>query len=353
MKIGLYTDIHASYNSSILPLFYKDNIYTTRLNMIINTFKWMYKIFDENEVDIICNCGDLFDSHTLRSEEIKAVSEAFSYSKGIREIHIPGNHEILDDNLNFYSNALLRNFNFITLVDKPSIIDGISVLPYMKSDNVTTDILKSIKGNILISHLDIEGSHLRPDYIMDSGINPELLAEYFKIVFNGHIHTPEIIKTSKNIVMNIGSTTSMSFNDSNEYIPSICIYDTSTEKLTRINNPYAILFRRLSVNSIASFIKKYESYDNKYTYSFRVTCPYNIRNNIKEIIESKPNIIASRVISSINNISIENHETIKSSLSKIDILNEFNNYIKSDNVNLKAPINNYNKIISELNIENS
>ena len=41
-KIGIYSDVHISHNSSIMPTFLGeyDNKYTTRLKMCIDSMKW-------------------------------------------------------------------------------------------------------------------------------------------------------------------------------------------------------------------------------------------------------------------------------------------------------------------------
>ena len=113
--LGIYSDVHTVNKSSIMPYHSTDSKYSVRLQMIIDTFKWMYNVFENEHVDVICNCGDLFDSHIVRAEELNAISDCYRYSKGTREIHIIGNHEIFDNNRNFYSTAMLKNFPFIEI----------------------------------------------------------------------------------------------------------------------------------------------------------------------------------------------------------------------------------------------
>ena len=120
MRVGIYTDIHCSYTSSILPLHIDNSCYTARLKMVVDTFKWMYELFEHNNVDYIVNCGDLFDSYRLRAEEISAMAESLSYNSGIPEYHIIGNHEVMDVRRNFYATALLNNYNYISYYNKKS-----------------------------------------------------------------------------------------------------------------------------------------------------------------------------------------------------------------------------------------
>lgn len=348
MKIGIYSDLHISTTSSIMPLYYKDSKYTTRLQMIIDTSKWMYKTFSDNNVELILNGGDTLDSHTLKSPEISALSEFYSNSKGVPEIHIPGNHEVFSNNLDFYSDSILRNLSFIKIYDKPTKVnDIISVIPYMSTDNIMPDMLKSISNKILLSHIDIKGSHLRPEYIMDDGIDAEILAEYFNLTINGHLHTAEKIDTSKNLVYNIGSISSISFSDNNNYIPSICIIDTDTLEIKRFNNPFAILFRKITINTIEDLITKLNKLDSGYRYIIRVSTPYDIRDDVKSILSSKANIITYRVVSNIasNSKSIANNIKIDS----IDnIEDEFINYISNNRDIINYPLDKYIEVIKSL-----
>lgn len=358
MKIGIYSDTHVSFSSSILPVYHGDDIYTTRLRMCIDTFKWMYDLFDKENVNIIVNCGDLFDSNNLRSEEIKAISECFKYSKGVKEYHIIGNHETLDTNRNFYSTAFLDNYDFIEVIDKPKnlFFNGNTIevlfLPYDRPENINNNVVKrickyGIDRSIIFSHIDIIGSHLRPEYIMDSGVNPEMLVEEFDMVINGHLHTPEVIKTSKNKVMNIGCSTSISFVDNNDYIPSVCILDTDDMSISRYNNHEAILFRKIRGDSISDIIKKVDNLDESYKYAIRATVPYDIRPHVKNFLDDNRKVLVNRVVSDrVSNNSSK--ERSISSLDDLDIKEEFMKFISSEYICLLASKDKYEHIIKNL-----
>ena len=359
MKLGIYSDVHVVNKSSIMPYHSMDSKYSVRLQMIIDTFKWMYDVFETENVDIICNCGDLFDSHTVRAEELNAVSDCYRYSKGTREIHIVGNHEIFDNNRNFYSTAMLKNFPFIEVYDEPQKIDDtISILPYMRTKEITDKLLKSLSNKVLLSHIDIMGSHLRADYIMDTGVNCELLSDYFDMTINGHLHTAEKLPTTKNDVWNIGSVTSLSFADNSNYIPSVCIYDTETYNLKRINNPYAILFRKIHANSTKDIINKINELNIKnkhnfsvnngqYKYILDVSVPYEIKDKIKDVIDNYDNIISSKVV-----ISNKTQFTINNKVDHIDSVRdmktEFIKFLDSTDKALKYPSNLFNVVLQDV-----
>lgn len=352
MKIGIYSDVHVSYTSSIMPLSCPGSKYTRRLQMIIDSFKYMYDVFEKNNVELIFNNGDLFDSHTIRSEELTAVAEAYSYSKGIKEYHIIGNHDTLDNSRNFYSTSILSSSGFINVINEPTVLDcGISLLPYMKPEFITNDLLNSLSNsNILMSHIDILGSHLRPDYTMDSGVDPELLANYFDVVFNGHLHTYEVLDTSRSKVMNLGSFSSNSFSDSNSYRPGFWIYDTETKISKRFENPNAILFRKYSVSSIESLIETLNKRVRKNAhYIMRITVPYSLRSDARDVIQSYENIVAFKIVADIKSSMINPNSNISKRInSEKDITEEFSKFL-DDNQNLmKYPRKYYDDYINQV-----
>ena len=253
MKILIYSDLHCSYTSSILPLYTgKKDIYTTRLRMIIETGRWLSNLAQEKKVDLIINGGDTFDSTLIKTEELNAIREFFSFFEELPIPHhvIVGNHEKVNENFN--ASEILSGFKNITVEKIPrKINEFVSVLPYKDSKEIDSSLLKEISNQLLISHIDIQGSCLRDSYILDSGVNPELLSEFFEFVANGHLHTAERLETSKNQVWNIGGVSSISFVDNQEYIPSAVIYNTESNSFERVNNPCSILFRRITIDSVS------------------------------------------------------------------------------------------------------
>ena len=86
MKIFLYSDLHISKNSSILPNSSENNNYTYRQNMIVKTGEYLASIIKKENPDLIINLGDTFDQHTITSYDVKIASEFF---KCFNSINIP------------------------------------------------------------------------------------------------------------------------------------------------------------------------------------------------------------------------------------------------------------------------
>ena len=271
--------------------------------MVIDSIKWSQNLFQSKNVDFVVNLGDLFDNNVVRSEELTAISEAYS-TQSIKEFYLLGNHETLDLGRNFYSTSMLES-DKLKIINEPCKINindlTISFIPYMPYDNINHEMLKKIQSDIVFTHLDIRGSRLRQDYQAEFGVEPDLLAMYFNHVFNGHIHTAERILPDKGYdIRNVGSLTSISFADSNNYIPSAHIYDTETKEFISYQNPYSILFRRIKVNSIKELYSKLENFNNQFTYIIRATVPYDIREECSDILNNVKNVLTSRVVSDIS-----------------------------------------------------
>lgn len=353
MKIGIYTDLHCSYTSSILPINTQGTKFSTRLQMIIDTGEWLNNLFNSNGVDMIINGGDTCDSNILKSTEITALSEFFKkFDGGIPHYVITGNHEILDDESEFHATSILDGLPNIYVISKPKKLnDCVSVLPYRKDTEVSNELLKSLSNKLLVSHIDIMGSSLRAEYIMDSGVSPELLAEYFDFVANGHLHTAERVNTSKNTVYNIGSVSSVSFVDNNGYIPSAVIYDTDTGKLERFCNPHAILFRKINVGSVSELINVVTGMNSSYRYVIRVTCPYDCRDDIRNFLSGRENVLSYRVVS--NNqgktVNLSGDSLLVKNLDRrSDMKSEFVKFLNSNPDSMKYPMKEYMEVLGNI-----
>ena len=365
MKIGIVTDIHLAYTSSILPIYQKDSKYTTRLQYMIDTIQWYERLFREQGCSYIVNLGDLTDSNILRSEEITALADAYSVrtNDSVPEIYITGNHDTLTDDHRYSTTSILNNLPNFTVITEPAKLTlnnlstreslEVTFLPYINHKKIDHEFLKKYNSDILFSHIDILGSSLYQAFGNEIGVDPNLLCMYFNNVYNGHIHLKEQIKCNKDNIWNVGSTTSISFSDSNNYIPGAHILDTETGKLETIPNPYNILFRKFKIKSTTDLIKKLNEFDPEYRYVMRIDIPFNIKDDVNKILEQHENIIANRLILDRKNISLT--EDAKANLEIIDqnnIKHRFLDFIKSysdeNNKELKYPVNSYINLISEL-----
>ena len=123
MKILLYSDLHISRTSSIMPTTISNSKYTFRQNMIIELGKFLALIAENEKPDLIINLGDTFDQCTITSYDVQTASEFFKQFEKLSNIKhyvLVGNHEMV--NQNFNAIALLNNISNIEVIDEPCTI---------------------------------------------------------------------------------------------------------------------------------------------------------------------------------------------------------------------------------------
>ena len=272
--------------------------------MLVDTFKWMYQVFKDNNVDIIVNGGDLVDSDVLKAREISALSEALSYrDQSIPEYHILGNHEMEDKASKFSSISIISQLPNAYLVTEPTRLnDDVAFLPY--TNKYDTD-LEPYSAKVLISHNDYEGMRVNR-IVMQKGFNIDLVSEDFQLILNGHIHAA----SGRSQIVNIGSVVGHNFGDNyNIANPSIMILDTDTLDYFRIPNPYAILFHKIKADSLSDIIKSLDSYKSNSTnrQCLRIEVPVSIRESVQDYLDNNRdnyNIVATRIITHTDNTHI-------------------------------------------------
>lgn len=303
MIVGIYTDAHFSIASSILngTSGYK---YSARLDMLVNSFKWMYETFKKEGVELIFNGGDLIDSDFIKARESSALAEALSYGGEIPEYHIVGNHEKEDKASKFTSLSILDKNRKITVISEPTKIDDtFSVIPYTRDLDYID--LEPLANRVLISHIDYEGMSLGK-ITLTSGLNMQYACNYFDLILNGHIHAPAVYHDK---IMNIGAMVGHGFDDNYSLCyPSIMILDTETLKTRRIVNPYSALFLKAKVGSVADTIKYLKSLSNlSNPKCLKLEVPYAIRDEIRDYLDSQSatyNLVATRISSKVENSTV-------------------------------------------------
>lgn len=365
-RIGIYSDVHISHSSSILPTYINDDMYTTRLNMCKNSIKWAYEQFNREGVDVVVNCGDTFNSHTLAADElcayndiIRNIYKPYDVSNLVPDLDITivGNHDKY--------NQLFNSLNMLNLTDYSTLVDNYLYfdidnydcycIAFYDSNEFVEKVLEMLNKypkqhdkSILFMHGDINGSMLSGNKRIENHIGTDFLTLYFDIVINGHIHCHELIYQQNNKrIYNIGSLTSHSFADSNNHVPACWILDTETEMIEQINNPHAILFKTEIINDendIITLIRSLKFISNKMI--LKIKCPIDLKGSIKTALESLPNVVKVKYIfsydTSLKNDSDKNNNISNSTES--DIRDDFIRFL-STRTDLKGNINDYKHII--------
>lgn len=356
MKIFMYSDLHISRTSSIMPLTSSINKYTYRQNMILELGKYLENIIDEQKPDLIINLGDTFDNHTITSYDIDIASKFFECFRmfNIPHIVLVGNHEMI--NQDFNAIEILNNINNITVISEPSTVNTDIILLTklsLQQPNVKLaflpycdyrDILEFPEGDFLFSHQDIQGSCIRGDFKLPNGINQNDLSKY-KLVFNGHIHKSSIMKN----IINVGSISTHSFSDDQENVPKCYIFDTNTLDLTTYKPTCCPLFRKVEIKkNISELYAFMDQLDKNYKYILHIICPFELKDEIKSFIEQNEFVINSRIsiIGSIKEVKEENKNNTINLSSNIDILQNFKDFLNI--TDLKYPLELYADVLKEV-----
>ena len=341
MKIFLYSDLHISRTSSIMPIDVDNSKYTFRQQMIINLGNYMAEIIKEEKPDLIINCGDSYDQHTITSYDIDVASEFFKCFQNLNIDHyvLVGNHEMVNQNFNAIS--LLNNINGIKVIDEPCTIGELAFLPYCNYK----EILEFPEGKFLFSHQDIQGSLIRGEFALPEGISTDVLKEKYKLVFNGHIHKSSI---NQNVV-NVGSISTHSFSDDNDSVPQCYIFDTETLDLKVFKPTMCPLFRKYEMKDQMNDLYTYiDSLDKNYKYIVHVVCPFELKEQVKLYLQGNELILNSRISTRIKKEDKQEAEVEQINLqANIDIKQSFKEFL--DTIDLKYPKDMYLEILKGVN----
>ena len=327
MAKGLYIgDIHWSEFSSLLRRMGTD--FSMRLENLINSVNWVEETAEKMGVDYIIYHGDFFDKPEINANEIKALNHIW-WAHGIEHYFIVGNHESPMMDLKSSSTHLFNmipNCKVFNIATKLNIKgDEFLFLPYTKDENKQN--LESYgcnKDTIVISHNDIKGIQYGP-IISKNGFNIDDIENNCKIFFNGHIHNGS--KFCKN-GYNLGNLTGQNFSeDAFKYKHNIVVYDTITNNIEYVENPYAFNFYILEVNRV-------EDLEETLLYRMSnvvmtVKCPENIVNDIKQIIDKIPgHVKESRVIAIFDNSQNINNGINSDEVKELQCVNHIDQFIQ-------------------------
>lgn len=369
-KIGIYSDVHISRTSSILPLYLNENDkYTYRLNKCKQAMTYAYDIFYKNNVDAIVNCGDTFNSHTITSDElslfIDTIKEIYKpYDKGCPYLNVTliGNHDKYNNIFNSMSMEKLNTYDTIVENYMYFNIDNCDCycINYYEPEEFNKLIVEMLENypkqyskSILFMHGDINGSYLSGIKRIENRISREFLTNNFDIIFNGHIHCHEVIYNNKETnkkIINIGSLTTHSFADSNNHIGACYIFDTETNELDRYEIPNQTLFRTYEINSKED-IKALEDnliiYQNSFNFIIKIKCNVDFKESIEKLLKSFNNVIKYKFILSYNKKTDNESKTTNNNV-ETSIEDEFISFLSSRN-DLKGNLDDYIKNIESEN----
>ena len=242
MKIALITDQHLDGRKGSLAFWnfwqkFYDNVF--------------FPTLEKHKVNTIIDLGDTFDNR--KSMDFNTFQRAkVNYFDKLKDYKV---HMLIGNHCTYYKNTnrinspelLLEQYENIRIYSRPEHVrlgsKQFLMLPWINSEN-QEEILRTLEdsdADIVCGHLELTGFEVTPGMKMDHGMDPAPFKRFDR-VWSGHYHH----KSKKGNIQYLGNPYQMFWNDYKDK-RGFHIYDTETDRLTFIENPYEI-FQKLYYN---------------------------------------------------------------------------------------------------------
>lgn len=242
MKIALITDQHLDGRKGSLAFWnfwqkFYDNVFFPTLK--------------KHKINTIIDLGDTFDNR--KSMDFNTFQRAkVNYFDKLKDYKV---HMLIGNHCTYYKNTnrinspelLLEQYENIRIYSRPEHVrlgsKQFLMLPWINSEN-QEEILRTLEdsdADIVCGHLELTGFEVTPGMKMDHGMDPAPFSKFDR-VWSGHYHH----KSKKGNIQYLGNPYQMFWNDYKDK-RGFHIYDTETDRLTFIENPYEI-FQKLYYN---------------------------------------------------------------------------------------------------------
>lgn len=242
MQIAILADTHCGVrNSSDIFLENAEKFYQ-------NVF---FPECEKRGIEKVLHLGDIFDNR--KSINVKALSSLKSSflsplgERGMKMDLILGNHDLYFRNILTPNSPseILDKYKNIKIISNPQTLNyggvRIALVPWITSEN-EGDVLGFIQrtsAKILAGHLELSGFEYTKGIVSSEGMSPSVFSK-FDLVMSGHYHTT----SSKMNIAYLGAPMEYFWSDA-EDPRYFHIFDTESEKLTKIRNPYT-LFKKIN-----------------------------------------------------------------------------------------------------------
>jgi len=326
MKILVCGDIHWSTYSSILRS--RSTYFSTRLEYLIKSLNWVEQVSKEYECEEEVFLGDTFDKPDLTAEEISALSEVTWSSKPRIRHFIVGNHESGIASLVYNSTQILHRVGVVEdtsyiypLDDKTDFL----FLPYITEDSrkPLTEYLKDKKSNkklIIFSHNDIKDFQMGM-FTSKTGFSIDEIKNNCDLYINGHLHNGGWVSSEK--ILNLGNLCGQNFSeDAFKYEHHIAILDTDTLDIKFIENPYALNFYKIDINTKEDINQLYRLKPNAV---LAIKCLDTLESTVRDVLATLNDIIEFRLIQ-YSDTSFYNNDEATIVINNIDHLDQFKRF---------------------------
>jgi len=259
MKIALITDQHLDGRKgnihfwNFFQKFYDDVFFPT---------------LEKEGIDTIIDLGDTFDNRkSMDYNTFNRISD--NYFSRLKDYNV---HMILGNHCTYYKNTnrinspelLLDSYDNITIYSEPTELKlggrTFLMMPWINQENREQAVeLIQKGGDIMVSHIEIEGFEVMEGMRFEGGFSRKDFTN-FKRVWSGHFHH----RSKKGNIQYLGNPYQMFWNDY-KAVRGFHIFDTETDKLRFVENPYEI-FAKVYYDDTQSDYNKFDisDYANKF-----------------------------------------------------------------------------------------
>ena len=236
MKIALITDQHLDGRKGSLAFW---NFFQKFYDEVF------FPTLEKEKVSTIIDLGDTFDNRkSIDFNTFNRVKENYFEKLQRYDVHmLLGNHCTYYKNTNRVNSPelLLNQYSNIRIYASPEHIKLGSkkflMLPWINTEN-RDDVLKLLEtsdADNVCGHLEVNGFEVTPGMKFDHGGLEPSAFKNFKRVWSGHFHH----RSKQGNVQYLGSPYQMYWNDYKD-TRGFHIYDTESDELEYIKNPYEI-----------------------------------------------------------------------------------------------------------------
>ena len=267
MKVGIITDTHFGGKNDNLQFaafqrqFYED------------TF---FPILRREGVTTLLHLGDVFDRRKYSNYQSLALAKEMFFDPAREfKIHmLVGNHDAYFKNSNHINSVSLtcKEYDNITVYqDIPEVIEieghHILLVPWIAPAHRPTalNLISKAKADIVMGHLEINGSEMHPGLYCDHGLDRDMFKRYER-VFSGHYHTQQ----DDGHIRYLGAPYEITWNDYNT-AKGFHIYDTATREFEFYQNPHR-MFKKIFYDDSQQDVLNMDltEYENTYVKIFVV-----------------------------------------------------------------------------------
>lgn len=312
-----------------------------------------FPYLDANNITEVYQLGDLFDNRKsispLSLHECKRYFFNELAKRNIVFYTLLGNHDIFwRESVSISSSSLLLGeYNNVVVIDKPTTINNIDMIPWICKENAQeiAEFMRNSFSSYCFGHFEIAGFKMYKGADSHGGLSKEFFSHY-SLVCSGHYHT----RSFSDNILYVGTPMEMTWQDYDDP-RGFHVLDTVTGNIEFVQNTFSI-FEELSYDDTTGNVpKNVESCKDKFVkiYVTGKNDLYKFDNLLSKLYDV--GVYDIKVIEQTDRMA---NAELDESISLEDTLALLNNYIDSAEIQNKDDVKRYLKDLytQALNLEN-